>query len=174
MYRRAPEPSASPQATPHEHRYGDTVPVVYIGPDQRRVLIDERFDPVLTFGEFVNFPVREWDKPPEQFKVQECLMVRPTSAASALHELRGRSRSLSDFLHAIDDKCAVCEPPLVRRLTSHWTSSTPCKALCSEANPTGLLTRQKRALTPAELDRTVTALQSCLNGRRACEASRNN
>jgi|GEM_PF-3419036 len=53
------------------------VTVIYIGPDQHQVLVDERLDPVLTFGEFVNFPVHEWDRPPENFKVQECLMVRP-------------------------------------------------------------------------------------------------
>ena len=55
----------------------EKAPVIYIGPDQRRVLVDERLDPVLTFGEFVNSPVQAEDNPPEVFKVQDCLMVRP-------------------------------------------------------------------------------------------------
>ncbi len=56
------------------------VPAIYIGADQRKVLVDERLDPVLSFGEFVNAPVHDWDRPPAAFKVQDCLMVSPGPA----------------------------------------------------------------------------------------------
>jgi hypothetical protein len=53
-----------------------SISVVYIGPEQRRVLIDDRPEPAPTFGAFVTEPVSVWEAPPEAFKVEDCQMVR--------------------------------------------------------------------------------------------------
>lgn len=52
-------------------------PVVYIGPDQRQVLVDVRPGPTPSFGEFINQPVNDEDAPREKFPVRPCAMVAP-------------------------------------------------------------------------------------------------
>lgn len=46
--------------------------VVYIGPDQRKVLVDPSDDPVLTFAEFVGRPAAQWEQAAQTFPTVEC------------------------------------------------------------------------------------------------------
>lgn len=52
------------------------ISVIYIGPEQRRVLIDDRPEPAPTFGAFITEPVSAWEAPPETFRIEDCQMVR--------------------------------------------------------------------------------------------------
>lgn len=52
------------------------IAVVYIGPEQRRVLVDDRPEPAPTFGAFIMEPVHAWETLPDALRVEECQMVR--------------------------------------------------------------------------------------------------
>ncbi len=46
--------------------------VVFIGPDQSKVLVDASAEPVLTFKDFIGRPASEWERPANHFPVVEC------------------------------------------------------------------------------------------------------
>lgn len=49
------------------------VNVVFIGPDQSKVLVDAGAEPTLTFKDFIGRPASQWERPAEHFPVVECV-----------------------------------------------------------------------------------------------------
>jgi hypothetical protein len=51
------------------------VNVVYIGPEQNKVLVDTGAEPALAFKDFISRPASQWEQPAKHFATVSCAPV---------------------------------------------------------------------------------------------------